>query len=230
MRLRAVPDADYGKHKQVGDCSGQHTAKMLAPMRRGPLAEALHRLGQCKGIEQVITHPRTQRNMPAPPEIPQRGRKIRLPEVGHHLNAVQLRNTQYHINAAGKICILLQRVQQNGQQCHRTGQLGVIAVEDGGNRRGGQVCDGIFLHCAEQKQEQCTLGTLPVPDVTGSELRGHLSVAVDGTLDQLREKADEKQKAGVVFLCRVPTTVAVNQITDGLKRVKADAKRHNQPQ
>ena len=44
------------------------------------------------------------------------------------------------------------------------------------------------------------------------------------------EKADEKQKADVVFLCRVPTTVAVNQITDGLKRVKADAKRHDQPQ
>ena len=66
--------------------------------------------------------------------------------------------------------------------------------------------------------------------MTGSELRGHLSVAVDGTLDQLREKADEKQKTDVVFLCRVPTTVAVNQITDGLKRVKADAKRHNQPQ
>ncbi len=38
-----------------------------------------------------------------------------------------------------------------------------------------------------------------------------------------------KAESGRSFLCRVPTTVAVNQITDGLKRVKADAKRHDQP-
>ena len=44
MRLRTVPDADYGEHQQVGNCSRQNTAEVLAPV---PVA---HLPNRCIGL------------------------------------------------------------------------------------------------------------------------------------------------------------------------------------
>ena len=188
MRLRTVPDADYGEHQQVGNCSRQNTAEVLAPVPGGPFAKSLHRLGQRERVEQIITHPCTEGDMPAPPEISQRGGKIRLAEVGHHLNAEQLRDTQHHVDAAGKIRILLQRIEQDRQQCHRPGEGGIVPVKDRGNRRRSQVGNGILFHRTEQDHKEGTLGALPLPRMRGGQLGLHCSVPVDGALDQLREK------------------------------------------
>ena len=168
--------------------------------------------------------------MPAPPEISQRGGKIRLAEVGHHLNAEQLRDTQHHVDAAGKIRILLQRIEQDRQQCHRPGEGGIVPVKDRGNRWCSQVGNGVFFHRTEQDHKEGAFGALPLPGMRGGQLGLHCSVPVDGALDQLWEKRNKQQKPSRVLFSRVAAAEAVDQITDRLKGVKADAERHDQPQ
>ena len=64
----------------------------------------------------------------------------------------------------------------------------------------------------------------------GGELWLHGTVPVDGALDQLREKSDKQQKFCEILFSRVAAAVAVDQIPDSLKRVKADAQRQDKPQ
>ena len=66
--------------------------------------------------------------------------------------------------------------------------------------------------------------------MAGHELGFQLAVAVDRPLHELREKADEQEKTRKVFLSRVAAAVAVDEVAHSLKCIKADAKRHDQPQ
>ena len=60
------------------------------------------------------------------------------------------------------------------------------------------------------------------------ELRGELVVAGDGALNQLREEGDEQREAHGVLLRRVLAVIHVDQVADGLERVKGDAQRQQQ--
>ncbi len=168
------------------------TRPNACPMRCGPFAETLHRLGQCKGIEQIITHPRS--------EICQRRQK----------SPVRWKNTAGGSWASSQCRTAAQRntismpPEKSAYCCSEYSKMASSAIEPASlgslpSRmaaivRAVRFAMAYFFITPNRNRRQCTLGTLPVPNVTGSELRGHLSVAVDGTLDQLREKADESRK------------------------------------
>ena len=60
--------------------------------------------------------PAAQTHMPPPPELMERFRKVRHIEILAHGDAQHPRQTQDHVNDAGKVAVQLQRIQQHGRQ------------------------------------------------------------------------------------------------------------------
>ena len=134
---RAVPDADDQEYDQRGERRRQH----LGDMRAGfGLAEAgaLHLLARVKErgadrqrVEDVILHPRAQRDMPSAPVLVDTLREVRTPEVFDHIDAEELRDAAGDIDTAREVGIQLEGVQQDREGQRRTGILIVALIGRG---------------------------------------------------------------------------------------------------
>ena len=73
---------------------------MAAEVLLAPFAEALHRFCKREGVEEIISHPRAEGDMPAAPEIPKGNAEVRLPEIQIQLDAEKCGNAADNIDAA----------------------------------------------------------------------------------------------------------------------------------
>ena len=79
--------------------------------------------------------------MPSAPEIAQRNRKIRPPEILRQTNAEQFRYACNQIDAAGKIAVLLHGVRQNADNGHRAAPCAARRVKHSADYRQSAICD-----------------------------------------------------------------------------------------
>ena len=168
--------------------------------------------------------------MPAPPEIAQGDRKVRPFEVRRERNAHLLRDAGDQIDAAGKVAVLLQGIQQHAQHRHRAAVCPRLRAEDGVHRRQRAVRDDHLLEQAPNHQQKAALQVVPVKGMALPKLRRELIVAPDRSLDELREERDEQRESCRILLRRVLAAVHVDQVAHRLERVERNAQRQQKPQ
>ena len=79
----------------------------------GPAGESAEGFRQRQRIKHIVAHPRAERDVPAPPVFRQGHCEDRAAEILGHVNAEHPRDTARNIDAAGKIAVELNAVEQN---------------------------------------------------------------------------------------------------------------------
>ena len=222
-----MPYADQRKHEDIAQRRRERARKRRAesPLRR--FGQARNRPAQREGIEDVIPHPRAKADVPPAPEIAQRNREIRPPEILRQSNTEQLRNARDQINAAGKIAVLLHGIGQHADHGHRAAPRAARRVKHGADHRQDAVGNNHLFGKPPEHQQKCARH-IDLPAVL--QLLFQLIVSPDRALNQLREKRNEQREPREILLRRIFAVVYVQQIAHGLERVKADAQRQQQPQ
>ena len=158
------------------------------------LVERAHGGAHRERIKDVVLHPMAQRHVPAAPEVGERRGEVRLTKVLGHLDAKELRDAFDHIDAAREVGIHLERVEEdadNDDGCRggavRWGDDGAIVAHE-------HVGDGVLLEQAIAKAQHAPAHAEQRRAPRGEELGGNLGIAVDGTLDYLREPRDEEEE------------------------------------
>ena len=227
--IKSMPYTDHKEHQDIRDRCRQDSAQMFIQMTAAEFREPLHGLRKGKRIKNVIPHPGAQGNVPSAPEIPQGNRKIRLAEVLHHADAKQLCHSHHHVNAAGKIPVELCGIHENSQYDHRTGQIVHRSVKNRADFSHQHLRDDIFLHGSEQKQQQRSAAAFQIQMVPFIKLLRHLIKPVDRSLQHLREEGYKSQELKKVCGRLALLIIYIHQVTNGLKGIKGNAQRQQQP-
>ncbi len=156
-------------------------------MFRAPFAEALHRLQKGERVENVVAHERAEADVPAAPEITERDAEIWLAEVWRKFNAEDLRDAGDDIDPAGKIRVLLGRIEQDSEYDDATRKRIHRPVEECRDVVGEHVRDGVLFHEAEENEKQRPGRFLTAESVLFLKLRRHRVKTSDRPLDYLWE-------------------------------------------
>ena len=130
VQVQAVPDAGDEPGGDGGHINGQTLAE-IAQLCSAPLAQVTHGAGHGDGVEDVILHPHTQGDVPAPPVLRDVLGEVGADEVLGQFDAHGLSQTDGHIDAAGEVTVDLHGVEQAQQQEAHAGVLRTLQGADG---------------------------------------------------------------------------------------------------
>ena len=159
--VRPVPDADDQIDDERRKRCGKNLAACALDMRAGPAGKFPEGLGQRQRIKHIVAHPRTERNVPAPPVFRQGHCEDRAAEILGHVNAEHPRDAACDVNAAGKIAVKLNAVEQNAAGNDRAA-VGAVLRDDSVYKHGGPVGDDKLFKVAPEAQLNAKLQIAPV--------------------------------------------------------------------
>ena len=151
--IRAVPDTDDQEDDQGCKRRRQHLGDMRAGFGLAELgaahllARVEERRADCQRVEDIVLHPRAERDMPSAPIFVDGLREVRTLEVVDQIDAEELRHTAGDINTAREVGVQLERIEQDGEGQRRAGIL-IVALRgrsDGIDRHDRSVGDDQLL-------------------------------------------------------------------------------------
>ncbi len=233
---RAVPRADDEKHDGHPDAARQRPGDMRPRLRAAETAfahsarEPLHGLRHGDGVEEIASHPRPERDVPAPPVVGERHGEIRLPEVLGQVDTEYLRRAPADVDAAGEVGVELQKADEKPERDRRAviqrDKVGVFKQRP--HRDGGAVGDHELFEEPPQHQLAPVLEACEVKRVRRAELRRKLAVHADRPLDDLREERHEQRIPRQIPLRPHRAVRHVDDVARGLERVERYAHRHDE--
>ena len=221
-----MPDADDQIDDEGRERRGEDLAARALDMRAGPAGESAERLRQRQRIKYIVAHPRAERDVPAPPVFRQGCGKDRTAEILGHVNAEHPRGAARNVDAAGKIAIELDAVEQNAAGNDRAAVRAVFR-DHSVYQHGGPVGDNKLFEVAPETQLDAELQIAPVQTALRQKLRSKLVVPADRPLHHLREERDEQAVFQRVFLRGELSPVDVNDIADALEDEIRQPQRHD---
>lgn len=228
MHLRAVPQTDDKKDENIGNAGGKNAACVFSEMFRAPFAEALHRLQKGERVENVVAHERAEADVSAAPEITERDAEIWLAEVWRKFNAEDLRDAGDDIDPAGKIRVLLGRIEQDSEYDDAARKRIHRPVEECRDVVGEHVRDGVLFHEAEENEKQRPGRFLTAESVLFLKLRRHRVKTSDRPLDYLWEPGYIKKVFRKVLLRRLFSIAHIHEIADRHEGIKGNPKRQQE--
>ena len=162
--------------------------------------------------------------MPAAPVIVDGQGKIGPAEVLRHPDAHQPGGASGDVNAAGKVHVQLQGIQQHGDGQGGAAE-GIVAVQHGLQRNQGPVRNHQLLEIAPEHQHAAVLEAGKVEVVGLIELVCQLVVQADGALDDLGEEGHKQGDFEEVTLRGHLFPVHIHHIAHGLEGVEGNAQR-----
>ena len=164
--------------------------------------------------------------MPAAPVVGERGGKQRSAEVERHIDAEHARDAACDVDAAGKIAVQLDAVEQDAQRDDRTA-IRAVFHDDVVYQNSRAVGDDDFFEVTPERQLNAELKILPAQLALREELRAELVEAADRALHHLREERYEQTVAQRIALGRIFAAVHVNNVAHGLENEKRQTERHD---
>ena len=190
-----------------------------------------------QGDIDVLPEPAGQRHVPAPPELGDGSRDIRVVEVLGELEAHHLAHADGHHGIARKVEVQLEAVGQDAQphqpgggvcQPHKGDGSIVRHPDDVGPEGAHRVGQQHFFGQAEGEDGHALLDLGDVVAVlVDVQLGRHVTVFDDGAGDQLREHDHIGPEVDDVLFRRHIAAVDVDGVGKGLEGVKADAQRQD---
>ena len=162
--------------------------------------------------------------MPAAPVVGERGGKQRSAEVERHIDAEHARDAACDVDAAGKIAVQLDAVEQDAQRDDRTA-IRAVFHDDVVYQNSRAVGDDDFFEVTPERQLNAELKILPAQLALREELRAELVEAADRALHHLREERYEQTVAQRIALGRIFAAVHVNNVAHGLENEKRQTAR-----
>lgn len=215
--LKAVPDACGKPGNHSGQVYGKPPArgsKVLA----GEFAELPGGGTDGDREENVFPHPGSKTDMPSPPIFGNAPGEKGMAEVFRQLKPQRLAQTEGNIDAAGEVAIDLKAIEK------RQNQHG-IGISQGRNGNGQPVGNDQFFKISPEHTLQAKRELPAVEGVGGGELRRKLRIFTDRSLNELGEKAQEKEQFQGIFFGRYGSPVYIRQIADTLKQEKGNTQR-----
>ena len=168
--------------------------------------------------------------MPARPEVGERDREVRLPEVGAHLDAEELRDALDHVDAAREVAVELRVVGEQADHDERAGDGVVDVAEDVADGLLEHDGDGELLEEAERDAHEAAAHPVGIGRMGCCKLRRERAVLVDRALDELGEVRGEEQVLGEVALSRLLAVVDIDHVARDLEGEERDAQRQHEAQ
>ena len=170
--------------------------------------------------------------MPPAPEILHRIRQIRALEIGQQIEAQDLSRSSGNVRISREIAVDLKRIQYRSQNNLHSAEGAELTV-DRIHRNRDPVRDQKLLAESPENQEAAVPDTLDITHILPRKLPNlsqQITAPLDRSLHQLGEESLKQGKPQQIFLCFRPALPYVCQITDGLKGVKGNSHRKQQPQ
>ena len=165
--------------------------------------------------------------MPAPPIVGQGCGEQRTAEILHHVDAEQARHAARDVDAAGKVTIQLDAVEENSS-CDHSAAVGAVFGDDIVYQNRGAVGNDELLEIAPERKLEACLNVRPAETVLCRQLRGQLAIAADRPLHHLREKRDKKCVFQHIFLAFLLVSVNIDDVTHRLENEKRQPERHEE--
>lgn len=146
-KVCAVPDADDQVDDEGRGGGRKDLAGCALQVFSGPFSEFAERFRQGKRVKYVITHPAAQRDVPAPPIVGQGCGEQRTAEILHHVDAEHARHAARDVDAAGKVAIQLDAVEENSS-CDHSAAVGAGFGNDIVHQNRGAVGDDELFEIA----------------------------------------------------------------------------------
>ena len=128
------------------------------------------------------------------------------------MNAIEFGDAGHEIDAAGKIAVLLERIEKNSYSDH-SAAIERVLTEHFFNQRQRAVRDYFLLKEAPQHQHKAALDADDVQWMRLGELCGKMIISYDRPLDQLREKGYKQHETERIAFCSIFPVVNIQQIT-----------------
>ena len=225
--VRPVPDADDEIDDERRERRGKDLAARAPDVCAGPAGESAEGFRQRQRIKHIVAHPRAERDVPAPPVFRQGHCEDRAAEILGHVNAEHPRDTARNIDAAGKIAVELNAVEQNAAGNDRAA-VGAVFRDDSVDQHSRPVGNDELFEIPPEAKLDAEFEIAPVQTALSQKLRGKLVVPADGALHHLREERDEQAVFQRVFLRGELSAVDVDDIAHALKDEIRQAQRHDE--
>ena len=222
-----MPDADDEVDEEGRGGGRKDLAGRALQVFSGPFSEFSERFRQGKRVEHIVAHPAAQRDVPAPPIVGQGCGEQRTAEILHHVDAEHARDAARDVDAAGKVAIELDAVEENARRDHGPAVWAVFQ-DDIVDQDRGAVCNDELFEIAPERELEARLKIRPAEIALGRQLRGELAIAADRPLNHLRKKRDEKCVFQHVFLTFLLAAVDVDDIAHRLENEKRQPERHEE--
>ena len=171
---------------------------------------------------EIVAEPRRERDVPAVPEVPHRGREERLAKVLHQRHAHDLRRADGDVGVAAEVAVDLER-EQHARERHGAAGLSGGSIEHGIHEERQPVGDDHLDEQAPRHAREPCADALSVKALVGAQLPEQRAGALDGAGDELREERDEQRVAEKIRLRVDVAAVDVDGVAQRLKRVERDA-------
>ena len=170
----------------------------------------------------IVREPGGEGDVPALPELLERGRKVGPTEIHHQLHSEEFRAAAGNFGIGIEIGVELEGKEQYGEQCRRAGDA-VHAFPGCIDVHGDAVRKQQFEREAPEDEADAPRGLRVVESALAVELRQQPFRPFDGTGDELREEAYESEKAQRTARGRDASAVHIDGIAQRLEGVEADA-------
>ena len=207
---RSVPDAGQQKHRPKVD---------IRPRRAPPVSAERN--------VHVLFKPAGEGNMPFPPEILDRSRCIRQPEVFNKCKAKHFSKPNRHVKKKKKIEINLQHIEKRRQPEHRLAHIRRLIRVDRVHHLGKGICQDDLLSQTENKAFHAIRKALqrdgPVFDLLLDVMVFH-----DRSRYELREEGNIKHHVERIFLRLIFAPVHIHHVGKRLEGIEgnSDRQRH----
>ena len=182
-------------------------------------------MAAAKRLIEIVAEPARQRDVPALPELAERGRAIRLHEIRLEVIAEQARNADGDVAIAGEVAIDLHRVAIKREQ-EIGPRIGARIEEHAVDQLIREIVgDHHLLEQPEQDQHDAVRDHGAIELGLGLELRQEIGSADDRPGDELREEGDVEEDVERRLLGRDFAAIDVDHIRDAVEGEEGDADR-----
>ena len=216
---------DKGPVRAMPQAAQQHGQEQVAVALESAVAVAAQR------DIQIVAQEARQRDVPAAPEVDDRGGFVGRIEIDRQDNAKHVGQAIGHVGIGRKIEIQLEGVGQRPGPGFEHAQVLVMLVEHGADKARHAIGKDDLLEQADGKESQPHHQPATVKHMRGRlrKLRHHLLVMQDGTGDQVRKIGDEQAIAFRLIILDL-AGVAVDQVGNLGKGEKRYADRQDDAQ
>ena len=170
----------------------------------------------------IFPEPGTQRNMPPPPVFGNAAAQVRVIKVFQELKAQHFSQPNGHIGVTGKVEVNLEG-KRNGSQPGRPGGKAGSRQRRDGIPQGAHLVGNQHFFAQTNGKSANACGKLRCGFPAMRKLLFHRFILHNGAGNQLREQRNVGAEGDGVFLRRHSPPVHINDITQRLEGVKADA-------
>ncbi len=173
---------------------------------------------------QIVAEPSRERDMPPPPELGERTRRIGTIEILGQPESEEPAQADRHVRIAREVEVDLKRITEKSEGGDGGPKLVRGQREDRVGGHAERVRHEQLLREADREAPNPLGGSLDVDDPVG-QLGDEVLVADDRSRDQLRKECDEERQADRIALGGMLTPMHVDQIRDRLEREERDPDR-----